>query len=156
MFNRKIIVPIAALAIVANLIAYQKNSAISPKIRLVQAATFNSSLLTGTALPTFDLGNISQTWRNLYLDRFEVEDGKILQKANFGGASTRRGIMVVGAPAGVSCSAICAKHTDPPLGVCVAVQFGIDVNGQIGGSFKGCSDLLELIAIPVSGWCFCP
>lgn len=152
---RAIITVLAAVVIAVSIAFIEPPIKLKKTSELTQetfAATFDSSLLPGGINPPYSLGNQSQVWKNLYLNNFTVELGKVFQPKNFIPA---RGAMIIGVKSGVggtSCNDFCGKHT----GNCAkGIQFAAFEGGGVGGSFINCSSTITSTIIELDAFCFC-
>lgn len=118
----------------------------------VSAATFDSSLLPATPAPPGlepEIGSSGLPWVKAYIKDLIVS-GTISQGGNYDGGATR-GFMVVGAPLGANCTAICGNHT----GSC-ATAFQLDNASFPGDAFylriKSCGFSFPTV---FGGICYC-
>ncbi len=67
------------------------------QIEKASALTLDGSIVPSGISETLDLGaSITNTWRNLFMNGLNVQDGKVKAINNFEGTNPGRGLMVIG------------------------------------------------------------
>lgn len=66
------------------------------KIENASALTVDDSIIPSGISETLDLGTLTSTWRNLFINGFDVQDGKVNSINNFESINPGRGLMIIG------------------------------------------------------------